>query len=257
MIINPQLHNEASRYRWALAIVLALLLIACRGDSAQPAVFSTPTSSAAASQAADSALEPFSTEAPNPIATAVLTAGGTEVIPVPKSIPVVVTPSIPVPPERDLVELAERFRHNNDPGLAEFPIVKASDVGGTEQFWLTDLVVPRIEQIDAILRLVTPHAAWYVGKPDTVAQSDLVAAAAVFEDFVYPRVTQAMLGFVPEPSNTGPGTRIAILNTRISGAAGYFATADLYNEAVYDYTNGRPMLYLDAEALSLQGQAFT
>jgi len=70
-------------------------------------------------------------------------------------------------------------------------------------------------------------------------------------------VTQAILGFVPEPSNNGPGARIAVLNTRISGAVGYFSSADLYNKAVYDYSNERPVLYLESEALSSQGPAFT
>ena len=109
--------------------------------------------------------------------------------------PATVGPSIPIPPARDLVELARRFRPNKDPGFARFPIVKTSDVNSTEQFWLIDLGAPRMYQIDAILRLVTPHAAWYVGRSDTIAQSDLVAAAAIFEDFVYPRVTQSILGF--------------------------------------------------------------
>lgn len=198
-----------------------------------------------------------SMQTPIPLASPTRTAIGTEVIPVFKSMSAAVGHSIPIPPERDLVELARQFRPNKNPGIARFPVVNTSDVGSTEQFWLLDLVVPRTYQIDAILRLVTPHAAWYVGKSDTVAQSDLVAAAAVFEDFVYPRVTQAILGFVPEPSNNGPGARIAVLNTRISGAAGYFSSADLYNKAVYDYSNERPLLYLEAEALSSQGPAFT
>ena len=257
MVIKPPLNMERQTYRWALAIALAWLLVACSNDSTQAPIFPTPVLSSGTSSMADSTGVPHSMETPNPIASPARTASGTEVIPVVKSMSAAVGHSIPIPPERDLVELARQFRPNKNPGIARFPIVNPSDVGSTEQFWLLDLVVPRAYQIDAILRLVTPHAAWYVGKSDTVAQSDLVAAAAVFEDFVYPRVTQSILGFVPEPSNNGPGARIAVLNTRISGAAGYFSSADLYNKAVYDYSNERPLLYLEAEALSSRGQAFT
>ncbi len=171
--------------------------------------------------------------------------------------PTLAPPFIPIPPARDLVTLAKRFRTGQDIGLAQFPVVTASDIGSVERFWLVDLAGPRIGQLNATLRLVTPHAAWYVGDGDSVLQTDLAAAAAVFEDVVFPQVTQAMLGFVPPPSATGPGARIAMLNTRLSGAAGYFASVDLYNAGVYDYTNSRPMLYLDAGAIRTRGSAFT
>ena len=257
MVIKPPLNMESQTYRWVVAIALAWLLVACSNDPKQAPIFPTPVLSSGTSSMVDSTGVSHSMQTPIPLASPTRTAIGTEVIPVVKSMSAAVGHSIPIPPERDLVELARQFRPNKNPGIARFPVVNTSDVGSTEQFWLLDLVVPRTYQIDAILRLVTPHAAWYVGKSDTVAQSDLVAAAAVFEDFVYPRVTQAILGFVPEPSNNGPGARIAVLNTRISGAAGYFSSADLYNKAVYDYSNERPLLYLEAEALSSQGPAFT
>lgn len=257
MVIKPPLNMESQAYRWAVAIALAWLLVACSNDPKQAPIFPTPVLSPGTSSMVDSTGVSHSMQTPIPLASPTRTTSGTEVIPVVKSMSAAVGHSIPIPPERDLVELARQFRPNKNPGIARFPVVNTSDVGSTEQFWLLDLVVPRTYQIDAILRLVTPHAAWYVGKSDTVAQSDLVAAAAVFEDFVYPRVTQAILGFVPEPSNNGPGARIAVLNTRISGAAGYFSSADLYNKAVYDYSNERPLLYLEAEALSSQGPAFT
>lgn len=257
MVIKPPLNMESQAYRWAVAIALAWLLVACSNDPKQAPIFPTPVLSSGTSSMVDSTGVPHSMQTPIPLASPTRTASGTEVIPVVKSMSAAVGHSIPIPPERDLVELARQFRPDKNPGIARFPVVNTSDVGSTEQFWLLDLVVPRTYQIDAILRLVTPHAAWYVGKSDTVAQSDLVAAAAVFENFVYPRVTQAILGFVPEPSNNGPGARIAVLNTRISGAVGYFSSADLYNKAVYDYSNERPLLYLESEALSSQGPAFT
>lgn len=257
MVIKVLLNKESHKYRWAATMALILLLVACSNGPLRPIIVPDPILPSGTSSMADSAVAPHATKTPNPIASAIPTASGAQVIPDVKSMLAVAGRSIPIPPERDLVELARQFRPNKNPGMAQFPIVNTSDVGRTERFWMLDLVVPRTYQIDAILRLVTPHAAWYVGQSDRVTQSDLVAAAAVFEDFVYPRVAQSILGFVPEPSNNGPGARIAVLSTRISGAAGYFSTADLYNEDVYDYSNGRPMLYLEAGALRSQGQAFT
>jgi len=243
-----------------IALVMALVLAACGSDPAPDQPFSPiidppPT----AIPGATATPTPFSARAaPTSDATSlVATLLPTQDAPKAAPVPTVAAPFIPIPPARDLVALARRFKPGVDAGLATFPVVSASDVGSSERFWLLDLAGPKLGQLNATLRFVTPHAAWYVGESDSVAQADLEAAAAIFENVVYPQVTMAVLGYVPEPSDIGPGARIALLNTRLSGAAGYFASVDLYNEGVYEYTNNRPMLYLEAAALRSRGNAFT
>ena len=240
--------NRIHRVAWVQAIALvAFVLAACGSNPTPPVVNPTPTPLAVAT------VLPGTTVASSPLAI----AAPTGIVPSATTVPALAAPFIPTPPARDLVALAKRFRPGQNAGLADFPVITASDVGGVERFWLVDLAGPRIGQLNATLRIVTPHAAWYVGEGDSVVQSDLEAAATVFENVVYPQVTQAMLGFVPPPSDTGPGARITMLNTRLSGAAGYFASVDLCNAGVYDYTNSRPMLYLDAGAIRTRGRAFT
>ena len=211
--------------------LLALALAACGNDVVQPSLAPTPTSV--------------------PVVTAAATASSTAE-PAPPQAKV----DIPTPPDRDLVALARRFRPGETAGLAQPPVLEAADVGRVDRFWLVDLAGPSIGQVNATLRLVTPHAAWYIGEDVSVSTSDLEAAAAVFEDQVYPQVTEAVLGFVPQPSASGPGARITMLNTRLSGAAGYFGAVDFYSPGVYPYSNGRPMLYLEAGALSSRGRAY-
>jgi immune inhibitor A len=220
-----------------LLALLALVLAACGSDPTPPPTPPPPTAVA--------------------IATLTLPAATYVGSPTSTPIPYLATPVIPILPARDLVSLAQRFRPGVQAGLATFPVIGGSDVGKVERFWLVDLAGPRIDQVNATLRLVTPHAAWYVGEHDAFTMADLEAAAAVFEDMVYPQVTQAMLGYVPEPATSGPGARITMLNTALSGALGYFASVDLYNPGVYDYTNGRPMLYLEASALRSRDSSFT
>jgi immune inhibitor A len=236
-LLNNQLRNTR-RVAWVQGIaLLALVLAACGSNPLPLPIPPTPTAVATATLTS-----PVATHVGSPTST---------------PIPYLAAPVIPIPPARDLVSLAQRFRPDVQAGLAQFPVIGASDVGKVERFWLVDLAGPRIDQVNATLRLVTPHAAWYVGEHDAFTMADLEAAAAVFEDVVYPQVTQTVLGYVPEPATSGPGARITMLNTALSGALGYFASVDLYNPGVYDYTNGRPMLYLEASALRSRGSSFT
>lgn len=251
MLINPVLDNQVNRVHqiaWVQGIALVVVVLAaCGSDPTPPIIDPTPTPLAVVTSV------PNTTAMPSLLATAT----PTDVLHPATRVPVLAAPFMPTPPARDLVALAKRFRPGTDAGLAQFPAIDASDIGSGELFWLVDLAGPRIGQLNATLRLVTPHAAWYVGEGDSVVQSDLKAAAAVFEDVVYPQVTRAILGFVPSPSDTGPGARITMLNTRLSGAAGYFASVDLYNSGVYEFTNSRPILYLEAEAIRAHDSAFT
>ncbi len=260
MPIKSLLNNQA-RHVWLTVGLLGIALVAACGSDSVPSPSPTPVVGNVPT------VIPGATATPTPFsARAVPTAAplSSTATPVAATVLALATPPvptqfgiIPIPPARDLVALARRFKPGVDAGLATFPVVSASDVGSSERFWLLDLAGPKLGQLNATLRFVTPHAAWYVGESDSVAQADLEAAAAIFEDVVYPQVTMAVLGYVPEPSDIGPGARIAMLNTRLSGAAGYFASVDLYNDGVYEYTNNRPMLYLEAGALRSRGNAFT
>ena len=163
---------------------------------------------------------------------------------------------IPQPPASDLIALAQRFRPGQHAALAEPLVYGAKDVGSVEEFWLIDLRRQRVDKARATLQLVTPHALWYTAG-DTLGPSDTLRPLAVhFEEHVYPTVTEAILGFVPEQSPQGAGAPITMLIAPLSGAAGYFASGDYYTLGVFPYSNGRPILYLDAGIVRAGPSAF-
>lgn len=146
---------------------------------------------------------------------------------------------MPVPPDRDLVALAQRLRGvSASAGLAA-PAVPT--VGEHEDFWLIELGGPRVYRTVAELRLVSPRALWYVEAGATVGDRALETAARAFEEQIYPRVT-ADFG---EPS-LAPGERITVLHARLGGAGGYFSSSDRLPAAVQPFSNERAMVYINA-----------
>ena len=160
------------------------------------------------------------------------------------------------PPPSDLVALAKRFRPGQDARLAEPPSLGPADIGHREDFWVIDLSRQRVDEVSATLQFVTPHALWYIVGQLNVPRSQLETLAAVFEDRVFPRVAQATLGFVPQQTSEMSGSPITMLIAPLNGAAGYFASADYYTPGVFPYSNGRPMLYLDAHVVQAGSAAF-
>lgn len=160
------------------------------------------------------------------------------------------------PPAADPIELARRFRPGEDPRLANAPALGIDDIGHTEDFWIVDLTRLRVEKVRATLQHVTPRALWYTVDGVNAPRSQLTALSERYEERVYPAVAQATLGYVPERSSEGPGAPVTMLLADLSGAAGYFAPTDYYTTGVFPYSNGRPMLYLDARVIRAGARAF-
>jgi len=164
-------------------------------------------------------------------------------------------PAADQPPERDLIDLARRFR-----GLpADTPrearqSPRAYQVGDREQFTLVDIDAPSTRTVTANLRLVTEHAYLFVEDSLEVDDSTLETIGADFEMLVYPRVTAA---FGKEWSpGVDADARISIVHAGLSGAGGYFSASDEYPERVVPRSNEREAVYLDASFLDSPGDAY-
>ncbi len=160
------------------------------------------------------------------------------------------------PPPSDLIALARRFRPDQFAQIAKAPILGPEDVGHVEAFWVVDLTRQRVEKVKATLQLVTPHALWYAVDGVLGGRAQLEELANHFEERVYPSVSQATLGYVPDRAHEGLGAPTTMLITPLSGAAGYFSSGDYYTPGVFPYSNGRPMLYLDARVVRAGPGAF-
>ena len=126
--------------------------------------------------------------------------------------------------------------------------------GRQDTFWITDSLNVRAYTTDAILRLVSPHAYWYVEDGARISASGLAKAARVFEEEIYPRVTSAFGSeWIPGVDND---PRLTILHARLSGVHGYFSAVDEYPLTVHQHSNEREMIYLNTSSLGLGSEQY-
>lgn len=159
------------------------------------------------------------------------------------------------PPDRDLIDLARRFRGlpADTPRLAhQSPY--GYQVGDREQFTIVDIDAPSTRTVTASARLVTEHAYFFVEDGLEVDGSTLETIGADFETLVYPRVTAAF-GREWSPG-VDADVRISIVHAGLSGAGGYFSASDEYPRQVVPRSNEREAVYVDASFLESPGSVY-
>ena len=126
--------------------------------------------------------------------------------------------------------------------------------GRQDTFWLVDIHDLRVYPSRFVLRLVTPNAYWYFEEGLSVPQSALERTAARFETEIYPRVTGAF------GSEWKPGVdndpHLTILNARLAGVGGYYNSSDEYPSAVWEFSNERETIYINAEAIPVESPGY-
>lgn len=115
--------------------------------------------------------------------------------------------------------------------------------GRRDTFWLVDTTRVRTFTTEATLRLVSPHAYWYVEDGASVPDRNIVNAARAFEEEIYPRVTETFgAEWTPGVDND---VHMTILHARLEGVLGYFSAVDEYPSSVHPNSNQREMIYLN------------
>ena len=162
----------------------------------------------------------------------------------------------PEAPDRDLFQLAVELA---DAGPGEIPRVvnlesRSLIEGREDTFWLIDLPALEVYQRQFQLRLVTPHAYWYVEEGQSIRQGDIQRAADTYEERIYPAVTST---FGKEWS---PGVdndpHLHVLNARLPGLAGYYSSADEYPLAVLPFSNQREVIYINSDAVPMGSSGY-
>ena len=154
-----------------------------------------------------------------------------------------------VPPDRDPRELARSLLKISGPIPEVVSVDPASYTEGRrDTFSLIDAQEVRYRS-EATLRLISPHAYWYVEDGRGVSRKELEAAAVAFEGHIYPVVTAAF------GSEWIPGVdddpHITILHADLGGGVGgYFSAVDEYSTVVHADSNQREMVYL-SDSLSV------
>ena len=159
-------------------------------------------------------------------------------------------------PDRDLFRLASQLIPSVPEGIPR--VVNAQPpnytVGRTDEFWLIDLEDIQVYQRPFELKLVTPHAYWYVEEGQKSDLADLKRSAIVFEETIYPKITSAFgEEWIPGVDND---PRLNILNGRLHGAAGYYSSSDEYPEAVSPYSNQREIIYINVAAYAVDSENY-
>ena len=153
-------------------------------------------------------------------------------------------------PRRDPVDLARRLR-GLDPSLAIGPATgpRPHLDGYQERFWIVDQQAARVSEATATLRLVTPHAYWFVedGYDGRAPQNALAQSADAFESQTYPAVRR-YFGSEPNPGVDGDPHLVFFLG-HVPGVAAYFSGADSYPRSVNPRSNERDMIYVNLDAL--------
>jgi len=166
-------------------------------------------------------------------------------------------------PRRDLVDLARRLRgFQGEAATTVNPTPPQYQVGDKHLFNMLLMappgeareVPPEPVERWAVLRLITPHAYFYVEEGQDVSQEAIDQAGAAFEERIYPTVT-AVMGREASPGiDNDP--QITLFHGELQGAAGYFSDADTYPKAIHPLSNEREMLYLDLESLPPGDEAY-
>ncbi|MDE0824692.1 MAG: immune inhibitor A [Dehalococcoidia bacterium] len=151
-------------------------------------------------------------------------------------------------PDRDLFRLTKELVPGSG-DISRFVAGKLTEyaVGRTDTFWLVDLSDPETYQSEFELVLVTPHAYWYMENGLDLDLTQLERSASVFEEEIYPVVTNAF------GSEWNPGvdndSHLNILNANLSGLAGYFSSTDEYPIAIRPRSNQREIIYINAQSV--------
>ena len=250
---------------WALlpAAVFVAVLVGCASPAITPTSTPTPThlptsTIPGAGSGPLPSPTPTHTRVPTPAAASTPTPTPTPTdVPGMDSSTVSMDGIFPAPPDRDLYELARSLAiktHEPIPTIVNAQPPSYTE-GREDTFWITSLDDLQTYTSQAILRLVSPHAYWYVEDDAKVSQDDLEKAAGIFENEIYPRVTSAFGAEWTPGIDNDP--HITILHARLEGGvAGYFSSADEYPSIVYRHSNEREMVYLNTRAMRVGSQEY-
>ena len=263
---------------WCRRVLVAAAIVVSSGCSVAPSP--TPVEFSSPIPTPTSTISPMATPMPSPTSPPTLstdsgptlppTEGPTrrpgptptlDSTPAPTAIPnertVLTTDEIfPEPPDRDLYELTRSLILKSS---APIPRVVSPDPvsykeGRRDTFWLTDHQELRTYSKEATLRLVSPHAYWYVEEGLRVSQKDIVKAARIFGEEIYPAITSVFGSEWTPGIDNDP--HLTILHARLQGVAGYFSSVDEYPSSVHRYSNQREMIYLNASSLGVGSRQY-
>ena len=229
--------------------LLLAALAACRTEAPIPTL--TPAATRVLTPSATPAIFPAT---PAPTGTETMQTPGLALTsaPTPTEAPeanVLPADHFPAPPERDLYRLARELI----PGLGDIQPTEADPaptlaVGHRQSFELVDLEKLERYHSEFELRLVTPHAYWFVEDGVRIKQSDIEKSAESFENNTYPQVT-ATFGTEWTPGVDGD-PHLYVFNASLALVGGYYSPSDEYPKEIRPVSNEIEAVYVNVRYIS-------
>ena len=146
-------------------------------------------------------------------------------------------------------------------GICDVPEVMSTSaapraVGERDNFWVHNLDSNENNEIQAVLRYVTPHVYFWVQEGVEVDEGEMKALVDEFENEIYP-TNREFFGSEWSPGIDGD-EHVYILYARGLGysIAGYFSSSDSTHPLIQEYSNGHEMFLFNADNTYL-GDEFT
>lgn len=158
-------------------------------------------------------------------------------------------------PDRDMADLAYRFRAVDAPRVARLQ-PPANEVGDVVQFWVKNRETGENERVEAALLYQSAELNMWVQVGVKVNAQQMAAAAARIERHILP-TNHAFFGQEWQPGVDGDD-RMNILHLSDIGAAAaaYFWSGDEYVTAVNPFSNQREMLYVSQKEAPIGSERY-
>jgi hypothetical protein len=171
-------------------------------------------------------------------------------------VPPVPAQVIPIPPDRDPLDLARRLRLRREQPVDSTPRASPPTIkeGDQEEMWVLQDSGGG-QRVQAVARRLSEHAVWLFGLNTPVEPANLDHAVRGFEEQIWPRVT-GLFGDLGGPGLNGD-PRITIFHTDLeAGLAGYYSSSDEFPSEVHPFSNGRKIIYVDARKLAVGSSSY-
>jgi len=130
----------------------------------------------------------------------------------------------------------------------------AASIGECARFWVCDVEASQYREITATLRVVSDHVEMWLEDGTDVPDADLKRSVEILEDELLP-VLHSTFGVEATPG-IDANPRMTVLNANISGAAGYFSSANEHSMIANRFSNEREMLVMNVRALDPGSDAY-
>lgn len=157
-------------------------------------------------------------------------------------------------PENDAYAIAAKYKniHLDPHEPAHEKIIYA--LGDTRQFYILDMVTNAYTAINATLQYSTAHLYFWIEENVDFEREDVAKLCEEFEGQIYP-LNREFFGSEKTPGIDDDEHLFIVYTTKMTGALGYFSSADTLPQAIEPYSNEAEIFMLSASYAHLDDES--